>query len=348
MLKIPVITSAFPPGNSWGITNKRGSTSLSLARLLHSAVSVGHDHGWAQIVGSQTGGQMEMLWKMAAFLTTVQEGAVRCGHTTVSRLLPTERFNNMGPSERRALTYHLGMTMSAAWASKVLNVPWMLHLDVYKAQLDPSLMLGDSRPDLVGQHPDGRWVVMECKGRASPPAQEAEAKAKLQAQRVTDIGGTPPSLRLAMFSYFGADNTASGRKKPRVVTMRAIDPPDRFDDPSPMSLPGLNPQTLFRLHYKPWRFLFEGDQPHASGIDGPLVWRDLKDVDLRVGILPSVASAMRTGDFGGMSDLIEREEARYALSTLYPDWVGDGIVLQLGDSWQQSLDMPDKEPTSNP
>jgi hypothetical protein len=179
---------------------------------------------------------------------------------------------------------------------------------------------------------------MECKGRASPPGQEAMDKAKGQAQRVIRIGGKTPSLRLAMFSYFGSDRAATGRKKPKVVTMRAIDPPASDDEPSPIDLPELNKQTLFELHYEPWRFLFQDDYPQARGIDEPLVWRDLKDVDLRIGILPSVASAIRTRDFGDLSDVIQREVARHELTARYPEWVGDGIVLEPGESWQRSFE----------
>lgn len=47
------------------------------------------------------------------------------------------------------MNYFLGMTFCKLFAAKLLNTPWLLHLDVFRPTLNPVLS-GRSRPDLVG------------------------------------------------------------------------------------------------------------------------------------------------------------------------------------------------------
>jgi hypothetical protein len=330
MPQIPTRTIDFPPGNPWSITNGEADVNLSLPRLLHAAITVGHDHGWRQIVGAEIGGQMELLWKKTAFLATVHEELVSVNWTNTPRLIPTERFRKMDPSERRALTYHLGMTMAVAWARKQLRVPWLLHLDVYRDQLDPNLAPGDSRPDLVGRHADGRWVVIESKGGSSGPTRKAQTKAKAQAQRIIDIGGVTPSLFLATFSFFATDRRAR-RPKPKVATMWVFDPPSGSGGPESIILDELTDHEFFRLYYQPWLFLFE----NSSMLDyqGPFVWRHLRDLDLSVGILTDLKKTIDIGEFAAAPKIIHEMEERYQPAGEYPEWAGDGIVLKFGDLW---------------
>jgi hypothetical protein len=331
MPKIPTRTIDFPHGNVWGITNGDAVVDLSFARLLHAAITVGHDRGWRRIVGSEVGGQMELLWKMSAVHTAVHEKLVSGTLTTKTpRLVPTDRFRNMDPSERRALNYHLGMSMSAAWVRKQLRVPWLLHLDVYRDQLGPNLAPGNSRPDLVGRHPDGRWVVIESKGGSFRPTQKAQTKAKQQAQRIIDIGGVTPSLSLATFSFFAADRRAR-RPKPKVATMWVVDPPSGRGGPESIILDKLTEHEFFRLYYQPWLFLFE----NSSRLDyqGPFVWRHLSDLDLKIGILTDVKKAFDLEEYAAAPKLVQQAEERLQLASKYPDWAGDGIVIILGSQW---------------
>jgi hypothetical protein len=332
MPQIPTRTIAFPHGNPWAITDGAADIHLSLPRLLHAAITVGHDHGWRQVVGAEIGGQMELLWKKTAFLTTVHEANIARWGQNVSSLLPTERFGKMDPSERRALTYHLGMTMAAAWTRHQLKVPWLLHLDVYRDQLDPTLQPGDSRPDLVGRHADGRWVVLECKGGSTGPTRKAQTKAKRQAQRIIGIGGVPPSLALATFAFFATDKRAS-RPKPKVVTMWIFDPPSEGRTDNSISLSKLTDNEFFRLYYQPWQFLFE--KSFMLDHQGPFVWRHLRDLDLSIGILTDLKKALDGSEFAIAPRIVQEAEEQFNLASEYPDWIGDGIVLKPGGLWSK-------------
>ena len=69
-------------------------------------------------------------------------------------------------------------------------------------ELDPAVLGGRSRPDLVGQDDEGAWHAFECKGRSSVPNAEDQRKAKTQAQRLVRVGSTACSLHVGAVSYF--------------------------------------------------------------------------------------------------------------------------------------------------
>jgi len=56
--------------------------------------------------------------------------------------------------------------MAKAFAERVLEVPWLMHLDVCRDELLP-VFEGQSHPDLVGQTAGGDWIVVEAKGRSN-------------------------------------------------------------------------------------------------------------------------------------------------------------------------------------
>ncbi len=245
--------------------------------------------------------------------------------------MPTTRFSLMDPSEKRGLTYHLGNTMATAWGRAVLNIPWWLHLDVYWDEVKPALHPGDSRPDLVGRHRDGRWVVMESKGRSSNPNQEAESKAKAQSQRVISIGGAVPSLHIAAFSFFSIDRGAVGRSKPNVVKMRVLDPEGSSEQEGSLSLDKLTNAEFFRLYYRNWDFLFAAGANLRE--EEGLLWREVPDLDLRVGILSGLKRALDEREYAKVPDVIAAGTEFYGIKSRYPFWIGDGILLEPGGSW---------------
>lgn len=334
MATLPTQTKSFPPGNRWGISDGTSDTELSFSRLVHAAVTAGHDRGWRQAIAADMAAQWELLWKTSALRAAVSQQNTPRGHwrPALARLFPTKRFLQMDPSERRALSYHLGITLAVAWARKTLRIPWLLHLDVYREQLDANFQPGDSRPDLVGRHADGSWAVFEAKGRSSAPSQDAETKAKNQSNRVIDIGGVVPSGCFAFFSYFSVDRIAVGRRKPKVVHLRAIDPKPGGGSEDEISLPLLTTDKFFQIYYAPWQKLVANS--NLTQQEGPFTWRRLEDLDFRVGMLTRVALALEQEHFADVPEIIQGLTSTDGLSEQFPDWAGDGLVIQPGESWQ--------------
>jgi hypothetical protein len=255
----------------------------------------------------------------------------------------------MDPSERRALAYHLGITWTVAWARQTLRIPWLLHLDIYQRQLGINTLLGNSRPDLVGLHPNGAWAVFEAKGRASAPSPAAETKAKNQSQRVVTIGGVAPTSCFAAFSYFATDRQAVGRRKPKIVHSRILDPAPNSDDDQAIHLPLLTQDKFFELYYQPWFRLLSKPagsiiadvgsnvaSSHLPALRPELFfWRYLADLDFYVGMLPGVALALEQRRYGEVPKLIQEVTSKEGLEQEYPDWAGDGMIIEPGDSWKK-------------
>jgi hypothetical protein len=98
------------------------------------------------------------------------------------------------------VSYFLGITLCKLFSARLLDAPWVLHLDVFRPMLN-AVLRGRSRPDLVGQTSSNDWVVLESKGRVSAPDAGAKNKAKQQAQRVISVNGAPPSFCVGSITY---------------------------------------------------------------------------------------------------------------------------------------------------
>ncbi len=88
----------------------------------------------------------------------------------------TDSFAALDPTEKGMVSYFLGMTLCKVFASSLLRTPWLLHLDVFRTALNP-VVLGRSRPDLVGEDINGNWNVFESKGRSAVPSSVDEQSA---------------------------------------------------------------------------------------------------------------------------------------------------------------------------
>ena len=58
----------------------------------------------------------------------------------------TDAFRSLDPTEKGAVSYFLGMVFCKLFASRFLHTMWLLHLDVFRDQLDSALLGGRSRP----------------------------------------------------------------------------------------------------------------------------------------------------------------------------------------------------------
>ena len=120
------------------------------------------------------------------------------------RLCKSSAYLNLDPSEKSAISYFLGLTSAKLFADQYLSVPWLMHLDVYKRSLRPSLV-GQSKPDLVGLDALQRWIIMEAKGRSNEISTDLLSKAKKQTRKLRNLNGALPYLRIALGCHFTSD-----------------------------------------------------------------------------------------------------------------------------------------------
>jgi len=231
------------------------------------------------------------------------------------RLWRTDAFKHMDPTERGAINYFLGLVFCKLFASEKLGAPWCLHLDVWRHTLNPTLLAGRSRPDLVAQNAvSGAWYAFESKGRASVPRNNEKVRAKAQASRLVRVGRRSCRLHVGAISYYSGD----------VLRFYWRDP--EADGRNEVKIP--EPKNEWRMYYAPFAALYRANagnlkspSPNAS-----VVVREL-DVNLRIhpAIWELIAAERWVEARAMASELREQfENAGY-----HPD----GLGVSAGKSW---------------
>ncbi len=156
------------------------------------------------------------------------------------RIERSAAYDGLDPSEKGAISYFLGMAITKAAIHRLCAVPWLMHLDVYRAELSATFGEGRTRPDLVGQDALGRWVVVESKGRTNGFDLQALERAKLQAQSIVAIGGEVPYLAIGTLVHFEGG----------VLQLHLKDPDARVYEKVSISL---TRDSLLEGYYRPFR-----------------------------------------------------------------------------------------------
>src|SRR5437867_1458592 len=159
-LRIDVEADGFPAGSP--IINGLGTLPTSWDELLGAALTVGRPNR-QYVFRHGTASHYEALFRLSLVRMALEQH-----RPAASRLMRTAAARTLDPSEKGAVNYFLGLAICKLFAAKLLSVPWLLHLDVFRPMLNP-VLTGRSRPDLVGQMANGDWVALECKGRLSEP-----------------------------------------------------------------------------------------------------------------------------------------------------------------------------------
>jgi hypothetical protein len=181
--------------------NQRNQT-LNISRLMlaRSVIMVGQSNisdiyrlGFFRIVSSLT-----------LALGNVQS---HLGNLTLS-----DSFLNLEPSEKRVVSFHLGMGLAKACAEILLGIPWLSHIkhhphvDLSRRNTPnpPKLSIGSTNktpkePDLLGFDTAKQPHVFEAKGYSSGMNTSALQHAINQVSQVISISGTEPTTRVACF-----------------------------------------------------------------------------------------------------------------------------------------------------
>ena len=97
---------------------------------------------------------------------------------------------------KSAVNYFLGMATCKLFAAKLLDAPWLLHLDVFRPTLN-RFLTGRSRPDMLGQTQSGQWLAFESKAGPAcwPPMRKTKPRSRPNAARGSTA--SPSSIILA-------------------------------------------------------------------------------------------------------------------------------------------------------
>ena len=176
----------------------QGIMEADWADLLWAALTVGRPNT-AYVLGHGDASYYEALFRLSLVRMALEE---RPRNEWLNR---TKAFRSLDPTEKGSVSYFLGMAVCKLFSDEMLRTPWLLHLDVFRDQLEAHVLSGRSRPDLVGSDHSGAWHAFECKGRSSVPSESERRKAKNQAQRLVRVGSTDCSLHVGAISYFRQD-----------------------------------------------------------------------------------------------------------------------------------------------
>jgi hypothetical protein len=307
-IEIDYESEGFPPGSS--VPNGSRTLVTNWDDLLWAAVTVGRPN--RQYV-FQHG--MSSMYE-ALFRWSLVRMALEQSGPNAYRLRRTTAARTLDPSEKGAVNYFLGLAICKLFADKVLQAPWLMHLDVFRPQLN-AVLTGRSRPDLVGEFSTGGWLVLECKGRLSAPSTEAKNKAKDQAGRVTSINGTQPLLRVGGIAYFRSDVLRFYWQDPPPDSARLKQIEIYVEDPD------------WRYYYQPLLDLIHSQPDFYKRMLIEPILMPVDGLDIQIGILPRVLHLLEEANWRAA-----RHFARESIEE--PGNAGyhaDGIKVVSGPTW---------------
>ncbi|HHY28635.1 MAG TPA: hypothetical protein GX523_18205 [Desulfitobacterium dehalogenans] len=299
--------------------------TVSWGEFIWAAVTVGRNSMRDILIHGQYS-IYEMVYRSFLIYANLQE-------TLSGNIIKSSAYKSLDPSEKSAVSYFIGLTSTKLICEKLLGVPWLMHLDVYK-NLHPKLNNGKSRPDLVGLDQRGNWIVAEAKGRTNEFEPDALSKAKKQTRNLRKVAGQFPNLRMAVESYFDQFNAENP------LAIRIEDPED-FEPNAPDLEITLN--KYFADYYKPFVDLVDLASEENVDSNSLFLKINLSEFDLSICINKRIYMLIKEQKQTGVNNILEMpiDENKSILSfddilDSYSVYVGnDGIAVILGESWSR-------------
>ena len=289
-----------------GIVPGRGSLRTDWDDLLWAALTVGRPNT-AYVFRHRQASWYEALFRLSLVRMALEQ------RPWGRSLCRTRAFKALDPTEKGAVSYFLGMAVCKLFASRLLNTPWVLHLDLVREQLNPTLLSGRSRPDLVGEGGGGEWHAFECKGRSSVPDADTRQKAKDQAQRLVRVDSTDCSLHVGAISYFRHDELEF-----------------HWRDPEPEGAEMLEPFEV-RLPEDAWRHYYEPALAIAADADTIAPSGDRAAADIDVEIHQAIHELLQEGAWAKARSVAREIEPKLLEAGFQPD----GVKVVAGESWRR-------------
>ena len=311
------------PGNTVYNGNGHGVLRVTWGDILRAAITVGRP-GWYYVFQHGQPSAYEALFRWS-----LVKMALEPNHLYGPILRRTSVARNLDPTEKGMVNYSLGMMFCKLFAEKLLDTPWLLHLDVFRPQLDVQLR-GRSRPDLIGQDNSmGQWHGFECKGRVNRPGANTIAAAKGQAQRLQSVNRGPCSLHIAAITYFRNEE----------LNFYWCDPPAAEGELSPIDL--TLPEDVWRHYYGVVAEVItqseEEEQRAAIGVrrgqdESGHTYAVVEQCDVEIVVHRAIAEHVVARQWGEARLSAFRASEQLAAD----EFPADGIQVNAGESWFQT------------
>ena len=298
--EIPFASRDFPHGTA----PCEGSLQTNWGELLWAAITIGRPNT-AHVFRHGEASYYEALFRLSLVRMAL-------GQKSSSRLLyRTSAYQALDPTEKGAVSYFIGMTVCKLFSYRMLNAPWLLHLDVFRNHLGTAVLGGRSRPDLIGQDRIGAWHAFECKGRSSVPSAGDKKKAKAQAQRVVSVNGINCTLHVGAIAHLRPDKLEFYWRDPG---------PEEPDELEPITLN--LPEDVWRIYYEPAFSLVSEDISEAASDDRAAI-----DVDIT--IHPKIRERLFNREWTAARLLAIEIRDQLREEGFHPD----GLRVVAGESW---------------
>jgi hypothetical protein len=294
-LRIEYQSQAFPSSYSF----RSGTLATSWDELLWAAITIGRPSAY-HVFRHGPASFHEAIFRLTLVRMAVEQDQY-------GSLRRTDAYAALDPTEKGMVSYFLGMVLCKLFATRLLQTPWLLHLDVFRDQLNP-VNLGQSRPDLVGEDITGKWHAFESKGRSSVPSPADKGKAKAQANRLVSVGGTNCSLHVSSFAYFRNQMLEFYWRDPEPDSKEAIELP--------------KPK-------REWRFYFEPTLRLTDKLDSASLAAEREMADVQVEIHPEILNLLERERW-----LRARRHAHVLRKVFASEgYQPDGLKVRAGESW---------------
>lgn len=283
-----------------------GTLSFSWGDLLWAAITIGRPNT-AYVFKHGNASIHEALFRISVMRMALEQIPLS------NRLYRTEAFRGLDPTEKGAVSYFLGMAVCKLFATRLLGTPWLLHLDVFRDQLNPAMLGGRSRPDLVGQNATGAWHAFETKGRSSLPSSTDKNKAKEQAERLVSVDGTNCSLQVGSIAFFRGDELEFYWRDPEPEEPRKLEPIE------------------ISVSDEDWENYYAAALALASEPQGDFMSAQTHGIDLEVEIHPKVRVQLLQGHWAAARSVAIEFHRQLEAEGFQPD----GLRVVVGDSWSR-------------
>lgn len=313
VLKIPYTALHFKPPFARMVAGSE--CKFTWVELVWATITVGRAK-LKHVVRHGKYSRYELVYRAAIVYANLRQGAF-------GGLYRSAAYDSLDPSEKSAVSYFLGLTSAKLFAEKYLDIPWLMHLDVYKNKLTiRTSSKSKSRPDLIGHHSSGDWYVIEAKGRTNALDKKVIPAAKKQTKKLLAINGKPPTLRVALASYFDdeqlhvhwEDPEGEERDLPELVVERRTFLDDYYE-------------TIVDLLSR------DNREIHLGATELPFLIDAIPEADLSVGLsAPAYAALVEEKGAADIVDAISSLPVELPPRTAV---ASDGVVVQLGESWSE-------------
>ncbi|MGC4102857.1 hypothetical protein [Ferruginibacter sp.] len=298
----------------------RGSNRITFSpqELFWSAITVGRANV-IDVISNGIYSEYEILYRSSIVAANIAQNG--------NNLIKSSAYQSLNPSEKSAVSYFLGLTFCKLLSHRLLNVPWLLHIDVYRSHFratGQAFRFGSSRlrPDMIGLDNRRRWVVMESKGRTNTFAPNLLAHGKSQTRNLRQIGGSYPNLRVAAVTHFTNNFLTVDWEDPEGVNEENFDLETSLGD------------YLFYYYKLIVNILSNNETRRVSGY----TVYTFQNVNLTIGLETSIFNAYRNRSL----ENVQRQQIVPSVKFQeFPEqdfYAGaDGIIVGLGQNWRDLI-----------